>query len=197
MIRTMEPEAWIMPKKTVFVNLFGGPGLGKSTTAAGVFHMLKMHGVDAELVTEFPKDLTWENRDYTLGNQVYVFGKQHHRHWRLDGRVDVVVTDSPILLSMVYSDDERLHKMALHEFARMGTTHINYLLRRFKKYNPNGRNQTLAQAREKDAQIQACLETNSVPFSTVRGDHDAVNKIVRAVLGRSSRKLRYQITRRT
>ena len=44
------------------VNLFGGPGTGKSTTSAAVFSLLKMHGVNAELITEFAKDLTWEKR---------------------------------------------------------------------------------------------------------------------------------------
>ena len=31
-------------KKTVTVNFFGGPGTGKSTTAAGLFTLLKKKG---------------------------------------------------------------------------------------------------------------------------------------------------------
>lgn len=45
----------------LIVNLFGAPGAGKSTLAAYVFAKLKMAGVNAELVTEFAKDKTWEN----------------------------------------------------------------------------------------------------------------------------------------
>ena len=41
------------------VNLFGAPGAGKSTGAAYIFAILKMHGIDAELVTEFAKDKLW------------------------------------------------------------------------------------------------------------------------------------------
>lgn len=41
---------------TLVVNLFGGPGSGKSTGAAYVFARLKMLGYNAELVTEFAKD---------------------------------------------------------------------------------------------------------------------------------------------
>jgi ABC-type glutathione transport system ATPase component len=56
--------------ETIMVNIYGGPGCGKSTTAAGVFTLLKIHKIDCELVTEFAKDLTWENRHKTLENQL-------------------------------------------------------------------------------------------------------------------------------
>ena len=42
--------------KTIVVNLFGAPGAGKSTGAAYIFALLKMAGIEAELVTEFAKD---------------------------------------------------------------------------------------------------------------------------------------------
>ena len=57
---------------TILCNIYGGPGSGKSTSAAGVFSLLKTHGVNAELVTEFAKDLVWEGRDVTLDNQPYI-----------------------------------------------------------------------------------------------------------------------------
>ncbi len=45
---------------TLVVNLLGGPGSGKSTTAADVFARLKWQDINCELVTEFAKDLVWE-----------------------------------------------------------------------------------------------------------------------------------------
>ena len=61
-------------KDTLIVNLYGGPGSGKSTGAAYIFSMLKMVGVDAEYVTEFAKDKVWE------GNQeVFKCQFLHHR----------------------------------------------------------------------------------------------------------------------
>jgi hypothetical protein len=40
---------------TVVVNLFGGPGTGKSTTASGVFYHLKRDNRNVELVQEYAK----------------------------------------------------------------------------------------------------------------------------------------------
>ena len=51
-----------------------------------------MAGVNAELVTEFAKDKTWENNQKALANQVYVFGKQLYRITRCQDDVDVIVT---------------------------------------------------------------------------------------------------------
>jgi len=45
--------------KPLIVDFFAGPGAGKSTTAADVFAKLKWRGVNAELIGEYAKDLTW------------------------------------------------------------------------------------------------------------------------------------------
>lgn len=47
-----------MKKRALIINLFGRPGSGKSTGAAYIFSKLKMHDIDAELVTESTKDKT-------------------------------------------------------------------------------------------------------------------------------------------
>jgi hypothetical protein len=88
--------------EALIINLFGGPGISKSTTAAGVFSLLKLHNVECELVTEFAKELVWEERQRTLKNQQYIFGEQYHRLWRVADKVDVVITDCPLLLGIVY-----------------------------------------------------------------------------------------------
>lgn len=57
----------------------GGPGSGKSTTAAGVFYNIKKKFIHAELVTEYAKDLVWNEAEAFLNNQIYIFGEQHNR----------------------------------------------------------------------------------------------------------------------
>ena len=118
--------------KPIIVNLFGGPGSGKSTGAAFVFANLKMHGVNCELVTEFAKDKTWEHNMMALNNQAYVFGKQFYRISRCEDQVDVIVTDSPIALSTIYNTNEKLgdtfNKMVIDVFNSY--SNLNYLLLR-------------------------------------------------------------------
>lgn len=57
---------------TTYVNIFGGPGVGKSTTAADLFVAMKKAGYNVELVTEVAKDFVWEDRSTTLTIQPYI-----------------------------------------------------------------------------------------------------------------------------
>ena len=90
---------------TIYVNLFGRPGVGKSTKAAELFVYVKQNWpkVSCELVTEVAKDFVWEERHQTLENQPYVTMKQYRNLKRLLGKVDLVITDTPLLLGTVYA----------------------------------------------------------------------------------------------
>jgi ABC-type dipeptide/oligopeptide/nickel transport system ATPase component len=164
---------------TLIVNLFGGPGTGKSTTAAGIFHLLKSGGMNAELVTEFAKDLTWEQRHGALAVQPYVFGKQLMKLERLMGQVDVIVTDSPILLSAVYASRKyppEFTTTVVKIFSKMNN--LNILLGRKKEYNPGGRNQTEAEAKLIDKKIGRVLKKYNIPFYKELADENAHSLIV-------------------
>lgn len=169
-------------KKPTVINMFAGPSSGKSTTAAAVFSLLKIHGVNAELITEFAKDLTWENRHFTLGNQSYIMAKQYHRMWRVRNQVDVMVTDSPLLLSLVYNESQPqcIRESTLHHFNEFNN--INYYLKRVKPYNPLGRNQTEEEARELDNQIRKVLFRCDIKYQMVSGSYKGSNTIARNIL---------------
>lgn len=146
---------------TLVVNLYGGPGTGKSTNAARLFTMLKDEGIEVELVTEYAKDLVWEDRMKTLDNQLYVFAKQHHRINRLLGKVDVIITDSPLLLSVLYGRlnnniSETFEKLVCEVHSEMNT--LDVFLNRVEPYNPNGRLQTEEEAKKIDATTKNLLE---------------------------------------
>ena len=88
--------------KTLVINLFGGPGCGKSTTMARLFADLKTMGYNVEMVSEFAKDLVYEMRQETMKDELYIFAKQHHRLFRVVDKVDIIITDRPLLLTNIY-----------------------------------------------------------------------------------------------
>ena len=174
-----------MTSKTKVINLFGGPGCGKSTCAAYVFAKLKMAGVNVELVTEFAKDKTWEHNNVALGCQPYVFGKQCYRLDRCADQVDVIVTDSPLLLTTLYNYDDNIEPefrdMVLKKFNEFDN--YNFFLRRWKKYNPIGRNQTEDEAKQLDCKIIEVLVKNKIEFESVEGRIDGFDSIIYKMIG--------------
>lgn len=152
---------------TLIVNLFAGPGAGKSTTAAGLFQKLKRNGITCELVTEFAKDITWENRTHALQCQPYIFGKQLKNLTRVIGQVDVAITDSPILLSYVYGKawPQSFRDGVVDIFQQMNN--LNYFISRDKPYVQIGRKQTETEARGLDLTIKELLDTKNVNYTTI------------------------------
>lgn len=65
--------------KTIIINLFGGPGTGKSTLMAQLYAKLKILGYETEMAPEFAKEKVWEESYKTLEDQIYVFAKQLHK----------------------------------------------------------------------------------------------------------------------
>ena len=151
----------------VVVNLFGGPGSGKSTTCAGVFSKLKLAGLNCEMSLEYVKDKIWENSLNVLDDQIYVFGKQFHRLNCLKDKVDVIITDSPILLSIIYNKEmsNYLDDLIVEQFRKFNN--LNYYLVRDESFNQTGRIHNLEESVEKDNQIKIMLNEYNISYTTV------------------------------
>lgn len=174
-------------KRTLVVNFLAGPGAGKSTIAGSVFSELKWLGVDCELVTEYAKDKVWEESYKTLANQLYVLGKQSHRNFRLDDKVEVVITDSSVLMSLLYSTEDRhktpeFIKVTIDEFNHYNN--INFFVERNNYYIDNGRYQTFEQAKEIDKRILKIMDDNNIPYNRIPYDRSSIQTIVAKVLER-------------
>jgi len=168
-------------KNTLVVNLLGGPGVGKSTLTAAIFAKLKDLDVDCEMASEFAKELVWEQRNETFKDELYIFAKQAHRLFRLNGKVDVVITDRPLILTCFYAQkDKALSKFCLDRFEQYNN--MNYLLVREKAYNTNGRNQTEDEARSIDRETRYMLESYDIPYKELPGNMETADIIVKEVL---------------
>jgi len=182
--------------KLPVINLLAGPGTGKSTTAAGVFHELKSAGINAELVTEYAKDKVWDKHFSILDNQLYILAKQFQRLNRLIDQVDIVVTDSPLILSWYYNQGSMSQGQIGYHFDglvkslfEMFDNH-NFFLVREKVYNPKGRMQTEKEAKNIDVVLKQMLDTRGIPYMEAPGNKDAVKLITRyamVMLGKEER----------
>ena len=155
------------------INLYGGPGCGKSTTAAGLFSLMKMEGEHVELVTEFARDEINSGNKHRLNDQDWIFAHQHHRIQRLeDSGIEYVITDSPLLLMLVYADNVWCNKPYLESFKRfvyeVDSTYNSYNIfiqrnDQFSEEDP-GRVHSLEESKKIDDEIITMLTYHKVPY---------------------------------
>lgn len=166
----------------IVVNLFGAPGSGKSTGAAYIFSQLKMAGINAELVTEFAKDKVWEENSevFKPDNQCYLFGKQFYRMSRCRGKVDVIITDSPLPLCIHYNKSwvlgESFNNVVMNCFRSFNN--INFFLLRDKPYNPKGRLQTEEESDAISRELEDMLTNRKICYTKAKGNKSVYDGIV-------------------
>lgn len=148
------------------VNLFGPPGTGKSTIAAVLFGLLKMHQRESEFVPEFAKVLTWSDHHVALRDQLYVFAKQHHRLEMLRPQpLEFVISDGPLLNSLIYAPEKyyaSFPSMVLEVFNSFDN--FNVLLTAEHAYSPIGRYHTEQEAEQLQRRIPALLHRHGIPL---------------------------------
>jgi nicotinamide riboside kinase len=167
-------------RKTLVVNLIGGPGSGKSTCASGIFYQLKKMGVNCELALEFAKDKVWEESIKTLDDQFYIFGKQYHKLFRLNNKVDVIITDSPLIISLLYNKtpSKYFNDFVIEQYNTFDN--MLFFIDRPETYQTEGRIQTESESKYIDGTIKKILKDNDICFDEVNCDL-AVDYIVQII----------------
>lgn len=180
-------------KSPIVINLIGGPGVGKSTIASGIFYRLKKVGVNCELALEFAKDKVYEESFKTIDDQIYIFAKQYHRLWRLKDKVDVIITDSPLLVSMHYMKEKSkyFNDFVVEQYKKFDNL-LYFIERGNDVYHPEGRMQTEEEAKRIDTDMKNVLSAfanneDIIEYKCIER-FEAVDTIVSEVLALLSKK---------
>ena len=174
--------------ETKVINLFGGPGVGKSTTMAGIFQKLKILGYECEMAPEYAKEKVWEQAEFTMEDQIYIFAKQLHKIWRLSGKVEYIICDSPLLNSIIYDKRKNPYFRDLVVDQFKSYRNINFFIKRGTKYIENGRQQNEEEAKEIDEMLLQLFEIYGIDFQEIQINNlnspSLTDKIVDYVTGK-------------
>jgi len=168
---------------TTIINLSGGPGSGKSTTAASVFAAMKTAGISCELITEYVKTWAWRGEKIGAWDDIYITAKQLRRESACYGKVDYVITDSPLWLGAMY---ERLYRPDSHIMAAIahetrarqaaaGLNVVECFVKRTKPFVQAGRYEDEAAARRVDAYCQEWLSAHAETYHVVQDAGDVLH----------------------
>lgn len=153
-----------MPKTKLIINLFAGPGAGKSTAATYIFSVLKMRGYDCEYISEYAKDLVWQGKLDNFNCQFGITGRQAMMIYRLFNKVEIIVTDSPIALGSVYADSPELAQTCIIEFNKYSDVNYNVYLQRNADFKDNGRRHDQKTSLSYDKKIKGMLDYNGFSY---------------------------------
>ena len=173
------------------INLFGGPGIGKSSISAGITYKLKKKHISCNNPYEFPKTLAWDKNYPAIQDQLYVFANQHRGIAQSYGKVDYIIIDSPILFSTIYLSyytkgyptefyGKSFHDMVIDLHNKYDN--INILLKRSNTdINENERFQNIKEAIEIDELCKNKLEEHNLPYFEVKVNNTTVKKILKII----------------
>ncbi|MBP3222137.1 MAG: hypothetical protein J6M43_08905 [Neisseriaceae bacterium] len=113
----------------LLINVYGSPATGKSFTAQNITAILHENGIDCEYIAEYATELIQQGRTDELKDQITVTGEQRRREVEAFKRTNLVITDSPTALGMLYSPKEQKAEVVKFGEQSDKTPHINILLR--------------------------------------------------------------------
>lgn len=166
----MDPNA-----RLKVVNLFGPPGVGKSSVRSGLFWLMKSLHLSVEEVSEYAKYLVLTGRTWQLQDeQLYLLAKQHHKQLILRGQYEYAVTDSPLLLCGFYAPPDYLPSFqALARDAHRSFDNLNFYLTRdldSHTFDSAGRVHDRDAAHRIDGEMREYLASEGIAYTEVSID---------------------------
>lgn len=177
----------VSDKHTIVINAFAGPGAGKTTSCLEVAEKLKKQGFVTEYVQEYAKELVYDNNlimlDGHYEHQFDILKEQVKRINRLYGKVDFILTDSPVLLNNTYLNEDKStnnYVTYCENVKKIYTLYdnFNYFVERDKSaFEEEGRIHNLEQSIVIDDELKNTLHNNQIDFATYT--HSTIDNIVR------------------
>lgn len=134
--------------------------MGKTAVAQQLSGELKRLGYQADYVPEFAKELVRAGIIH-LYDQLEILAEQHRREKLNEGHLQIVVTDSPLPISLYHCSDEDkpLFEKVIDNRMRDWKV-VNYLIERDlrQSYETEGRYETVDEALAKHAALVEILE---------------------------------------
>lgn len=155
------------------INIFAGPGCGKSTLSTEIFTTLKKMHLKVEYVGEYAKDLIYEKRFEKLNDYLYVFAEQHHRIHRLKDDIDYVICDGSFLLGNLHITNNCIYNKKLFKDLVLDTfnkydNHNYFLKRGDTPYQNYGRKESFKDAKKMDKKLKILLKNYKIDFKTIK-----------------------------
>ena len=157
---------------TKVINILGAPGTGKSTYAAKLFAEMKAEGFSCELVQEFAKEIVYADNEKLRNDQLIVIGEQYRRTFVLDGKIDYIITDSPILLGIIYNKlttkpypSQHFDAICQNAFERFENINIFLTHQSNRIYQQSGRVEDFKQSLEIQKQISKFITENDLKYA--------------------------------
>ena len=168
-------------KLPIVINGYGGPGAGKSTACLEITAALKKEGYNAEYVQEYAKELVYEKDmemlDGSPEHQYEILKEQTRRMDRLYDQVDFIVTDSPVMLNIIYNKQlTPEYESLVNELQGEYINYSFFMERDASNFEEEGRIHNLTESIEKDNEIKDMLQKNEIKYKTY--NHENVNEIV-------------------
>lgn len=170
-------------KNTLVVNLYAGPGAGKTTCGLLIAGELKKHDVVTEYVPEYAKELAWDGEtkllDGSCESESIILNEKIRRISRLIGKVDVIVIDSPILQSAGfvkgYHPEFEQYALQIHNLYN----NFNIFVQRSDHYEKSGCIHSFKQSKSLDKKIRKILDRNDIYYITYQ--HEAIDTMVEEI----------------
>jgi nicotinamide riboside kinase len=176
--------------RTKVINLVGSPSSGKSLMSALLFAELKMMHKTAEYVQEYAKMLVWQGRLDELANQYNVTSEQYKMIKSVDGKVDYICTDSPLVLGLFYNryhpenvcDISKTEKMILKRMSEFDNVYIFIEKNEKYPYETQGRIHNEQESQEIAIKLKELLNELGIPYKTFKSDKSNINEILRYII---------------